>query len=1232
MYQANPQLAVTVFLILILIALQDVWVFLFNLSFLVARYGVYFIVSFYLLAFALHLLKPIVARMDQKVRDILEALKDSKLSVDAKATRLLALKSDIKQKNVSEKAVPLIFECLRHAIASPFHALYSAGFSTLGHFMKRMYIQGLHRLVAAYSERLLATLMDRMGDNKDRIRYQTTHALADMWEGAGPQIESLVIGIGLQGKNPYQKLSCLNLISLTLTHADVTVQKAENAAMHADLMAKGYTPHIIGCVEDADPSVRQNARQLLVQMFSGERDDIKHELKLALEEHKVRQSYAREILAGIGLDPDHYDENQSSRPFSMQPRAPSRAATASRAASRAGMRAPSRAAVSRAASRAEISRAPSRADTLVERSGTAVAHRDATPADDDAPVLYHPQPVRTSPVTSDMITATDHETVFAESITATDYHTEESVKGKLAPLLQLHGLPESDNRLGKPVTVRPTPKPVNTTKANAKKASSVDRQVVPATPGRAPKQSGRDAEPLDVQPYDLGSAQDLERLQLTMAPFFEGKETEMNFSRREEYTILIRRITHGNAPQKWPKFYFGFVKETLTFIFITAHSGRTTLQTAGLRTVQSLARVNKTKLDPLIHIILQNVLKLASNAKGITSQNSNMTIIAILENVTCNQRVLGYILSAAKEKNQSLRIYSANWLGIIIDGQSRHKTHSEGVTQIASCIQGGIEDSKEDIRKAYRHTFVRFSGVFPMQAKKVLNALPPKTQQLIEKDMSQNTKDDSGALSDPFVSTTAATTAATTPARAPAKRPVPKKPVSTLSAAPMRPKPPRPATAAGFQKKENESPRKHQCRIPGPGPELSTPLTRRRQKSDPLQDASPAKSKWVAPVPAIGNADNDDRPFGTLVVPRKRPSTSEGQQAEKVEKADMAGHVTESSADAHRVMASWGRLAHEKEFTNQNVVDVKPRKVSISEEIIASAPWPKPEAKERLSRTPSPERDYVDSTAVSKTPLPKRNVTLWSQNATNAHEILLKGIERIQARTMATDGFRKLQGLIQYHPKLFDDEEQFAVLLIGLLDELAAQAPPSKTVLSFGTVADHKTQVLYTVKCMFENFRQFFAPYYPRTVTALLDAERSADTGGHLVKAIENFIDDVVEASKAQYGIIDGVVTHLLPIVRSEAGATEHRMLRKSLDVITQGLASMNEQLKELPSDQMERLGEFVRSVMTLPAVAVKRRIFALCITLREMVDDERFWEIVGSKNKGVDGLLFYYQTKQAAQ
>lgn len=210
----DTDLAAYASLFILIYTLSDAGVFLFNVFFLVARSSVYFPFAFHFSKLALPLFKLLVARMDYKARDILAVLKNVNLSVDAKVTHLLGLKSDIKQKNVPEKAVPVIFECLRHAIASPFHALYSAGFSTLGHFLKRLYIQEHHQLVAAMSDRILPALVDRMGDNKDRIRQQTTHALADLWEGAGPQIENLVLSVGFQGKNPFQKQTCLNLLSI----------------------------------------------------------------------------------------------------------------------------------------------------------------------------------------------------------------------------------------------------------------------------------------------------------------------------------------------------------------------------------------------------------------------------------------------------------------------------------------------------------------------------------------------------------------------------------------------------------------------------------------------------------------------------------------------------------------------------------------------------------------------------------------------------------------------------------------------------------------------------------------------------------------------------------------------------------------------------------------------------------------------------------------------------------
>lgn len=140
--------------------------------------------------------------MESKAAELLAALKNVNLSIDAKIAHLSTVKSDIKQKNVPESAVSTLFESLRLALASQHSALFSAGFSTLNHFLKRLFIQSQSHLVSQQGRVLYPILLDRLGDRKERTRAQAAQAFTDLWSAASDDVEHYVLEIALVGKNP----------------------------------------------------------------------------------------------------------------------------------------------------------------------------------------------------------------------------------------------------------------------------------------------------------------------------------------------------------------------------------------------------------------------------------------------------------------------------------------------------------------------------------------------------------------------------------------------------------------------------------------------------------------------------------------------------------------------------------------------------------------------------------------------------------------------------------------------------------------------------------------------------------------------------------------------------------------------------------------------------------------------------------------------------------------------
>jgi CLIP-associating protein 1/2 len=154
--------------------------------------------------------------MESRATELLAILRNPNTSIDSKISFLANLKSDIKQKNVPEAAIPPIFESLRLAIAAQHSSLSSAGFSALGHLLKRLYIQEFHNVVAFHARQLYSLLLERLGDHKERLRVQSAQAFTDFYPAAPQEVEHHVLEVALVGKNPRAKeMSMIWLVTVS---------------------------------------------------------------------------------------------------------------------------------------------------------------------------------------------------------------------------------------------------------------------------------------------------------------------------------------------------------------------------------------------------------------------------------------------------------------------------------------------------------------------------------------------------------------------------------------------------------------------------------------------------------------------------------------------------------------------------------------------------------------------------------------------------------------------------------------------------------------------------------------------------------------------------------------------------------------------------------------------------------------------------------------------------------
>lgn len=223
----------------------------------------------------------------------------------------------------------------------------------------------------------------------------------------------------------------------------------------------------------------------------------------------------------------------------------------------------------------------------------------------------------------------------------------------------------------------------------------------------------------NVEPLIIASARDLDQMVNDMLLHFEGRESEQNWVARDKDTLTLRRLTRGNAPHEFPQQYLAAMKSLLDGIFKAVTSLRTTLSSKGCFLIQDLANTCRAQIDPMVEIMLQNLLKICGGMKKITAQAGSTTVDVVIGNASYSHRILQHVLGACDDKNAQLRLHAAGWLKTLINKQARHKSsleHNGGVDAIEKTIKKTLSDANPGVREKMRVTFWTFFDVFPGRA------------------------------------------------------------------------------------------------------------------------------------------------------------------------------------------------------------------------------------------------------------------------------------------------------------------------------------------------------------------------------------------------------------------------------------------------------------------------------------------------------------------------------------
>ena len=149
--------------------------------------------------------------MEQQADDVLAMVKNHNLSMENKIKAITDLKAQIKHRQVPDAAVSPTFEVIRIGIATP--SLLDAAFATLSHLIKRLTLQDQQHILSSQGNKTYPLILERLGDQKDRVRLRASNALTDFWTVSPSDVEQLVRDMVLSGKNPRAKEAGMQWVS-----------------------------------------------------------------------------------------------------------------------------------------------------------------------------------------------------------------------------------------------------------------------------------------------------------------------------------------------------------------------------------------------------------------------------------------------------------------------------------------------------------------------------------------------------------------------------------------------------------------------------------------------------------------------------------------------------------------------------------------------------------------------------------------------------------------------------------------------------------------------------------------------------------------------------------------------------------------------------------------------------------------------------------------------------------
>jgi CLIP-associating protein 1/2 len=166
-------------------------------------------------------------------------------------------------------------------------------------------------------------------------------------------------------------------------------------------------------------------------------------------------------------------------------------------------------------------------------------------------------------------------------------------------------------------------------------------------------------------------------------------------------------------------------------------------------------------------------------------------------------------------------------------------------------------------------------------------------------------------------------------------------------------------------------------------------------------------------------------------------------------------------------------------------------------------------------------------------------------------------------------------------------------------------------------------QATIMIKILLRRQRPLFAPYYSRTLCAILKARKDYDYQSHMVSALEEVSEDIVTSCDP----IDGI-NPILTLIEAEEVASGNQTTCMGLYVLGSLLHNMPQHRATLGDEQKARLGKLAVRCLNANDPVLRRAVVQLCLELYDLLR-ANFWPLVSKVTEDHQSLLTYYIAKR---